>query len=195
MIAIPSDKGDTYGAVKKLLCCGEKPVPSQVLVLSRSLKKVQNFNSTATKVLIQMTSKMGGAPWKVSIPLQKTMVIGFDTYHDTANAGSSVGALVASLDKDYSRYYSATSTHASRQEMSNQIPTMVIGALRKYMDLNNGELPTRIFFYRDGVGEGQLQQIVDTEVSGVLERFKTDFGDMKPPRLTVIVVSKRIKTK
>ena len=100
---IPTDKGDTYGAVKKLLCCGDKPFPSQVLVLNRCLKKKQNFRSTASKVLIQMTTKLGGAPWSVEIPLQKTMVIGFDTYHDTANAGKSVGALVASLNDTHSR--------------------------------------------------------------------------------------------
>ena len=97
--------------------------------MSKSLKKEQTFRSTATKVLIQMTTKLGGAPWSVKIPMKNTMIVGFDTYHDPGNGGKSVGAIVASLDDDYSRYYSNSSVHASRQEMSINIPTMLSTAV------------------------------------------------------------------
>jgi len=194
--AIPSDRDQTYAIVKKMLYCGEHPVPSQVLVLSKSLKKEQTFRSTATKVLIQMTTKLGGAPWSVKIPMKKTMIVGFDTYHDAGNGGKSVGAIVASLDDDYSRYYSNSSIHASRQEMSNNIPTMLLGALKRWQEANSNELPARIFLYRDGVGEGQLKQIVDTEIQGVLEMLKNCTPEgTETPKFTEIIVSKRIKTK
>lgn len=166
------------------------------MVLAKSLKKEQTFRSTATKVLIQMTTKLGGAPWSVKIPMKNSMVVGFDTYHDSGNAGKSVGAIVASLDNDYSRYYSNSSIHASRQEMSNNIPTMLLGALRRWQQSNGGQLPARIFLYRDGVGEGQLKQIVDTEIQGVLEMLKNSTPEgTEPPKFTEIIVSKRIKTK
>ena len=39
VVVIPSDKGDTYAMVKKLLCC-QMPIPSQCLTL-RVLNKVK----------------------------------------------------------------------------------------------------------------------------------------------------------
>ena len=164
--------------------------------MSKSLKKEQTFRSTATKVLIQMTTKLGGAPWSVKIPMKNTMIVGFDTYHDPGNGGKSVGAIVASLDDDYSRYYSNSSIHASHQEMSNNIPTMLLGALKRWQEVNNNRLPSKIFLYRDGVGEGQLQQVVDTEIKGVLQMLKNNTPEgTETPKFTEIIVSKRIKTK
>lgn len=40
------------------------------------------------------------------------------------------------------------------------------GCLKAYAVRNNGELPERIFMYRDGVGEGQLPALVTHELTG-----------------------------
>ncbi len=150
MTAIPTDKGDTYSSIKKLLLCSDTPFLSQNVVLSRSLKKEQQYRAMATKILIQMMSKMGGAPWNVKIPTREIMVVGFDTYHDTATAGNSVGALVSSLDPEFSRYFSKTTTHRSCQEMSDNLHLMMIEAVKKYRDANAGKMPKKIIFYRCG---------------------------------------------
>ena len=72
--------------------------------------------TVATKVALQMNCKMGGEPWAVKMPMkvssrlvlcifipsssvQDTMVIGYDTYHDTAQKGRSVGAIVATMNQ------------------------------------------------------------------------------------------------
>ena len=39
----------------------------------------------------------------------------------------------------------------------------------------NGDLPERIFVYRDGVGDGQLPAVVEHEVQQILEATKS-FG-------------------
>ena len=39
----------------------------------------------------------------------------------------------------------------------------------------NGELPAKIIIYRDGVGDGQLKQVVDSEITQ-LERSFERFG-------------------
>ena len=48
-----------------------------------------------------MSCKLGGQPWAVDIPLKKTMVVGYDTYHDTVDKKKSVGALVATLNDSF----------------------------------------------------------------------------------------------
>ena len=63
------------------------------------LGKPKGLMSVATKVAIQMNAKLGGEPWAVRMPLTDTMVIGYDTYHDTAQKGRSVGAIVATMNQ------------------------------------------------------------------------------------------------
>ena len=48
--------------------------------------------------------------------------------------------------------------------------------------------------YRDGVGDGQLAVVQDYEVRQIVESF-TDFGADYHPKLTVVVVQKRINTR
>ncbi len=56
----------------------------------------QKYRSLATKVLIQMATKLKAIPWVVNIPMKHAMIVGFDTYHEKEGdmRGASVGALV-----------------------------------------------------------------------------------------------------
>ena len=139
-------QGDHYAAVKKK-CCLEKPIPSQC-VTSTVLSKPKGLMSVATKVAIQMNSKLGGEPWAVKIPLKDTMVIGYDTYHDSAQKGRSVGAVVASMNSTFTKYLSVANLHTNpAQELNDNMCPAIAKALRKYAEIN-GNLPARIIMYR-----------------------------------------------
>lgn len=92
------------------------------------------------------------------------MIAGFDVCHDTASKGKSFGALVASLDKPLTKYFSAVSSHSTGEELSNDLSVNMIKALHKYKTYNQGNLPQRIVIYRDGVGDGQLPYVFNHEV-------------------------------
>ena len=145
MAVIPSNKGDHYAAVKKT-CCVTNAIPSQCMTAT-VLNKPKGLMSVATKVAIQMSCKLGGAPWAVKIPLKKTMVIGYDTYHDTVNRAKSVGALVASLDDNFTRFTSSCDFHEPNMEISCTIAPSIAKALKKYQE-HNGFLPERVIMYR-----------------------------------------------
>ncbi|CAG2061787.1 unnamed protein product [Timema podura] len=49
------------------------------------------------------------------------MIVGFDVCHDTTDKGKSYGAMVASLNKSLSRYFSAVSAHTSGEELSSHL--------------------------------------------------------------------------
>merc|ERR1712083_692953 len=119
MIVIPNNKGDHYAAVKKK-CCLEKPIPSQC-VTSTVLSKPKGLMSVATKVAIQMNSKLGGEPWAVNIPLKNTMVIGYDTYHDSLHKDKSVGAVVASVNSTFTKFISMADFHTNLSEMTDRM--------------------------------------------------------------------------
>lgn len=193
MVVIPNNKGDLYPMIKKK-CSVEVGVPSQV-VTATVLNKPKALNSVAVKVAVQMQAKLGGEPWYVKIPLKKAMVVGYDVYHDSDKKGTSVGAMICSINSTFTRCHSEVDFHTNNTEVSNNINKSLMKGLKSYEEAN-GTLPERIIFYRDGVGDGQIQFVVEHEVASMLSALKSVVQPpTPPPKLTFIVVSKRINTK
>ena len=57
----------------------------------------------------------------ILVPGINSSTFSYDTYHDSARRGESVGALVASVNDTFTRYFSTVDFHKDRTEMSNQI--------------------------------------------------------------------------
>ncbi|XP_061163361.1 piwi-like protein 1 isoform X1 [Saccostrea echinata] len=170
---LPTNRKDRYDAIKKF-CCVDHPVPSQCVV-QRTLSKKQMLMSVATKIAIQLNCKLGGEVWCLEIPLKNLMVVGVDTYHDSAKKGRSVGGVICSLNKTLTRYYSRTTFQHTGEELVNGLVTSLRGALEKYHEVN-GALPERIIVFRDGVGDGQLRAVYEHEVPQLNECFKRSGG-------------------
>ncbi|XP_011300056.1 protein aubergine [Fopius arisanus] len=192
MCILTKNRADTYSAIKKKLCI-DRPVPSQV-VTARCFNP-KGMMSIATKVAIQINCKIGGIPWTIHNPLGGVMVVGYDACHDTNKRETDFGAMVASLDRKLSRYFSAVSAHKSGEELSSHFAANMVKALEKYKQVNNGALPSHIIVYRDGVGEGQVPFVVDHEVSHVEEAITKFYNNVQPVKLGYIVVTKRINTR
>ncbi|MBN3322502.1 PIWL1 protein, partial [Atractosteus spatula] len=200
---LPTNRKDKYDCVKKFLCV-DCPTPSQC-VLARTLSKPQALMTIATKIALQMNCKMGGELWSVDIPLRQLMIVGIDCYHDTSAGRRSVGGLVASLNAgmtrqvdikilDYFyRWYSKCVLQSRGQEIIDGLKVPLQSALKTWMNYNNG-LPQRIIIYRDGVGDGQLQSVVSYELQQILDCIKA-LGKDYSPKVTVIIVKKRISTR
>jgi len=117
-----------------------------------------------------MNAKVGGVPWAVdSLPFMKvpTMICGMDVFHSTALGKKSVLALTASMNQSATTYWSTSVTQDEiGQEASNNLQTGMVSALNAFKK-NNGTYPARIIFYRDGVGEGQVQGICVPEIEQI----------------------------
>ena len=162
---------------------------SQVITAQKILNRDKQAESTATKILIQMATKLGARPWLLRIPPKDVMVAGYDAQKNKDRGGKSFGAFAASMDKDFGRYYSRAMYHEGHEEICQFIGQMTMEALQSYQK-NNSKLPKRLIFYRDGVGEGQLEEVRENEIKAI----KNVVGDMDI-KLTFIVVSKRINTR
>uniref|UniRef100_A0A1I8PZG7 Uncharacterized protein n=2 Tax=Stomoxys calcitrans TaxID=35570 RepID=A0A1I8PZG7_STOCA len=200
MLVLPNSNEEKYSCIKKK-CCVDRPVPSQVVtlrVIAPRGDKASGLMSIATKVIIQMNAKLMGAPWMIDLPLSGLMTVGFDVCHSAKERNKSYGALVATMDiKQSTKYFSAVTQHLKGQELSNEITMNMTCALKSYRAVH-GTLPARILFYRDGVGDGQLHQVVKTEVQFLkkkLDEIYRSAGVENGCRLAFIVVSKRINTR
>lgn len=189
---VPNDKKDRYDAIKKS-CCIDNPVPSQV-VKSRTISNDKGLMSVATKIAIQMNCKMGGEVWGADIPIKGLMIIGIDTYHDSANKNQSVGAMVASLNQECTRFYCKTEYHDKKSEIMQSLSVLVAGALRKYHETNQAN-PAKVIVYRDGVGDGQLDVVYNSEKEQITQAFRIAGGADFKPKLAMVIVKKRIMTR
>lgn len=59
--------------------------------------------------------------------LKGTMIVGIDTYHDSSAKGRSCGGIVATTNKDFTRYYSTVTFHMSHQELQDSLKVSLNG--------------------------------------------------------------------
>ncbi|KAJ7737366.1 argonaute-like protein [Mycena metata] len=202
VVILPEGGNDIYTMVKHW---GDvsKGVPTQCLK-SRNCThaKIQFWANVALKVNV----KLGGInvitdPAQVMLlsdPHNPTVVMGADVMHPGAGTTGrpSYAAVVSSVDSHAAKYVAIQSVQASRQELISDLQEMTKYLLEKYMSYREGvervppsaKAPKRLIFYRDGVSEGQFQQVLDQE----LPLIKAACQSLNiRPTITLVVVGKR----
>lgn len=190
-VVMPTRREDKYSAIKKITCI-DHPIPSQVIV-HRTLKDGRKLRSVSQKIALQINCKLGGELWAVKNPLESAMVIGIDSFHDIAGGKRSIGGFVASTNPELTRWFSCANVQMKGEELVPGLHVFVVAAIRKYFEINHRR-PEKIIVYRDGVGDGQIAVVQDCEVRQIQDSFK-DFGADYQPKLTVVIVQKRINTR
>lgn len=187
----PTSRDDRYSSIKKI-CCVEMPIPSQV-INARTLCNESKNRSIVQKILLQMNCKLGGSLWSIKIPFKEAiMICGIDSYHDAHNKSNSVAAFVASINHNYTKWYSKAVIQTKREEIVNGLCSSFISALLAFRK-ENSRYPDSVIIYRDGVGDGQLSLCESYE----LPQFESACNRMlnHSVKITFIVVQKRINTR
>ncbi|CAL8085757.1 unnamed protein product [Orchesella dallaii] len=155
LCVLPNNKSELYYAIKKRLS-QDIGISSQCLLAKNLTSK--GAMSIATKLVIQMSAKLGGEPWTVQIPLslrERCMTIGFDFYQKSLNAASpKTGALVGTLNDDHSRYFSVTFNYKN-DELEQMLRQGIIRLLEEFQ-LRNHYLPTHVIFYHATIDEAHF---------------------------------------
>ena len=105
----------------------------------------------------------------------------------------SIAAIVASYDQNVTKYATSIRFQKSRVEIIEAIEEMVIELLKNF-HRSTKRKPQRILFYRDGVGEGQYEEIVNYEVEHIRSACRKLEATYNPT-ITFIVVRKRHHTR
>lgn len=179
-----------YDHVKKE-CCVEMGVPSQCLLL-KHFRNPKGLLSVITKIALQMGVKLGGAGWSIRFPPPQTyMIVGMDTYHDSARKGYSCVATVASLNNNFSKYTWATGMLPHKHEVNPLLKDQFAKLIKQFIRLNNSA-PTKIIIFRDGVGEGQVPAIMEYEFAPIQASIDEYAAGAQ---LAFFTLSKRIETR
>ena len=192
VVIVPNNNAERYSVIKKHFCC-DKPIPSQVIT-TRVLSNRKNLMSVSTKILIQMSTKLGAEPWGVNIPPKGCMIVGYDTYHDSARKGYSVGGFVCTSNASATSWFSRTSYHQNREELCANFATNLKAGIKNWVVKNDKTWPERIIVYRDGVSEGQIPYVYNVEMKQ-LEKLLTEREELKNTHFTFIIVTKRVNAR
>src|SRR5690348_16852143 len=119
------------------------------MVLLKTLNKRGQLMSVATKIGIQISAKLGGEIWSVSIPVKSNkfhffnlfpfffyikskslMIIGIDSYHDKKRKQVSIAAFVATTNPQCTSYYSRIVMQTTTQELVDGISICIRGKFK-----------------------------------------------------------------
>lgn len=131
----------------------------------------------------------------------RTMIIGIDVTHPPpgAEGAPSVAAVVASCDKYLSQWPADLRINKRRQEMVEMLQEMLITRLEHFKKVNDQRLPKNLLIYRDGVGVGQYQIVLDEELPRLRDACRRVYGKAYVegvyPQISLIVVGKRHHTR
>lgn len=148
-------------------------------------------------VCLKMNVKLGGMNSFLSnaqlpfVSERPTIVFGADVTHPAPGSASnqSIAALVGSMDAQCSRYAAAIRVQKGRQEVIQDLSSMVVELLKTFYQ-TCGAKPERILFYRDGISEGQFGDVLRAEVEAIRAACQTLEAGYYPT-VTFVVVQKR----
>ena len=157
-----------------------------------------------SNVLMKVNAKLGGCTSQV-IPhassgfakgfTSPTMVIGADVSH--ASPGSqqaSMAALTVSFDRHGGRYAAGCETNGHRVEMISEanFRSILLPLARQWMSqVGGGKAPNMVYYFRDGVSEGQFVHVMKQEVPHIKAVLDQIVGGKWGGKVTVIIASKR----
>ncbi|KAF5387029.1 hypothetical protein D9615_002113 [Tricholomella constricta] len=198
VVVLPDGGNDIYTAVKHFgdVTMG---VATQCLKAAKcSRAKPQYWANVCLK-------QLGGIntipePTSVAVlsdPHNPTIVLGADVIHPAPGTEGrpSFTSVVGNVDSDNAKYIATTSVQTSRQEMIDDLQSMCKKILSMYIGYRASvekkpkpTAPKRLIFFRDGVSEGQFQQVLDLELP-LIKAACTELNIK--PKITVVVVGKR----
>uniref|UniRef100_A0A8C5CND5 Argonaute RISC catalytic component 3a n=1 Tax=Gadus morhua TaxID=8049 RepID=A0A8C5CND5_GADMO len=162
---------------------------------------VKTSPQTLSNLCLKINVKLGGIN-NILVPHQRPSVfqqpvifLGADVTHPPAGDGKkpSIAAVVGSMDAHPSRYCATVRVQRPRQEVIQDLSSMVRELLIQFYKSTRYK-PTRIIFYRDGVSEGQFRQVLYYELLAIREACISLEKDYQPG-ITYIVVQKRHHTR
>lgn len=107
---------------------------------------------------------------------------------------NSVVGVTASHDANAFQYNMCYRLQDPRQEMIVDFQNIIAEQLKYYQSKNNKVLPEKLLYYRDGVSEGQFQEVMRVELTAMYRACASVQPGYKP-KITMVVVQKRHHTR
>jgi hypothetical protein len=118
------------------------------------------------------------------------MLVGMDVSH--AEGGSdrdSIAAIVASMDGRACQYAAHISIQTGRVEMINCVEDAMVTLFNSFKARNNGQMPSTIIVYRDGVADGQFEEVLEKELPPMKSALQL-MGYLDAVKIAIVICQK-----
>ncbi|XP_071942451.1 protein argonaute-2-like isoform X2 [Antedon mediterranea] len=194
-IVLPGKGNDIYGDIKN---AGDAQVG--IATQNIQLKNAKKASPrTMENICLKINAKLGGINNVInqmsSVMREPALVLGADVTHPSPGDfhRPSIAAVVGSKDKHTFKYDAKVKVQAHRQEIIEDLDKMVTELLINFKKCT-GVQPKKIIMYRDGVSEGQFQQVLDSELMAIRRACSSLHSEYKPG-ITFLTVQKRHHTR
>ena len=200
LVALPAKDTALYNLVKRL---GDQRIGIHTVCVieGKFLKCDMSFFGN---LALKFNLKLGGTNHTLSetdmgiVSQGKTMVVGIDVVHPSPGSGrASIASMVANIDRDLAQWPVDLRVQIREgQEMLDKIGDMINSRLALWME-HHKKYPENILVYRDGVSEGQYEQVLDEELDKMRKESQELYTKVRQPlpRFTLIIVAKRHHTR
>ncbi|CAN8104783.1 unnamed protein product [Discula destructiva] len=197
-VILPGKEQVTYDRLKKSFDVRFATL-TQMIQASHAKKAQDQYCSN---VAMKVNAKLGGYTSKLGVkaPLfgnAPTMMIGCDVSHGQHGSAQShleqpsLAAITMSMDKDCVQYAAAAQTNGYRVEVLDRrtVRSLYEPLIDRWCNLHQ-RAPEHVFYFRDGVSEGEFQKVLANEIDELRKIF-VDKARGAKPKITVIVGTKR----
>jgi eukaryotic translation initiation factor 2C len=151
-----------------------------------------------SNVCMKINAKLGGSTNCLAgsdhpfFKKEATMYLGADVSHASpGNPNGSYASMVGSVDNPGIRFAAVAGTNGERTELisADNVVLFVKTLLRAYRTCTS-RIPANIIYFRDGVSEGQYEQIIRVELEAIKQACRSLSATFNP-KFTVVICSKR----
>lgn len=150
--------------------------------------------------IFQVNAKLNGLNHRIdnncmsSIQKQNIMIVGADVTHPGPGSQEpSVVGVAATHDVDSFKYNIVYRIQPGAQEMITDLAAIMVEMLN-YFKSKRTKLPEHIMYYRDGVSDGQFQEVLNKELLAIYKACQQVANNYKP-KVSFLVVMKRHHTR
>lgn len=198
LFCILPDKGaELYNAIKAACELG-LGIPTQCVQSEKIFKPNRQY---CANVCLKMNAKLGGINAAIhpselgDLKSSPTLIIGADLSHPGPGADDapSITACIGSIDFSACRFASSVRVQKGREALILDLQGMVVELLKMFFR-GTGAKPARILYFRDGVSEGQFQQVLCKEMLAI-KRACATLEKGYNPTITFTLTQKRHHTR
>ncbi|CAD8074370.1 unnamed protein product [Paramecium sonneborni] len=182
-----------YFELKKFLISGYGILHQNVAIQTVNSKK---FSKIASSIVKQIHSKIGKQLWniqKITEISDRIMIVGIDVYHKTLINNQSCVGFNAQFGQQSEKHFTKTIIVNKGQELNKGVGQLLNLSLQSYQKINK-YYPDTIIIFRDGVGNSQIENLIEIELKAMKSVIQQTYN-IKLPQFAYILVNKRISDK
>lgn len=175
----------------KKLTFKDVQIPTQ-FINTATIAKGKNLRSIVNRILMQINSKLGGAPWAISeVPYSNkpTMIMGVNVWKKTQRSKCSILSCTMTTNARFNKYATVCEEQTENEDIGVKLTKCTETAIEAFKKLNKGVSPTRVIVYRDGISESQQKLAFTVEVPAIQKALGEGI------KLAYLITNKRVNAR